>query len=151
MVFSWYNVHVIKGSGNPLNRRKESPMTKIEMLTSIREAVATNPEMVEFLNHEIELLQRKAATPRKPTVTQIENAGLRKEIADFLFKTEAPQTIKEIVANVEGLEGLSNQRVTHLLTALRKAGEIKRTIVKKVPYYEYGVEEGYAATEEEEG
>ena len=126
-------------------------MTKIEMLTSIREAVATNPEMVEFLNHEIELLQRKAATPRKPTVTQIENAGLRKEIADFLFKTEAPQTIKEIVANVEGLEGLSNQRVTHLLTALRKAGEIKRTIVKKVPYYEYGVEEGYAATEEEEG
>lgn len=126
-------------------------MTKIEMLTSIREAVSANTEMVEFLNHEIELLQRKAATPRKPTDTQIENAGLRKEIADFLFKTETPQTVKEITANVEGLEGLSNQRVTHLLTALRKAGTIKRTVVKKVPYYEYGVEEGYATTEEEEG
>ena len=126
-------------------------MTKIEMLTSIREAVATNTEMVEFLSHEIELLQRKAATPRKPTDTQIENTALREEIANFLFKTEAPQTVKEITANVEGLEGLSNQRVTHLLTALRKAGTIKRTVVKKVPYYEYGVEEGYATTEEEEG
>lgn len=126
-------------------------MTKIEMLTSIREAVSTNTEMVEFLNHEIELLQRKAATPRKPTATQIENAGLREAIADFLYKTGTPQTVKEIVTNVEGLEGLSNQRVTHLLTALRKAGAIKRTVVKKVPYYEYGVEEGYAATEEEEG
>ena len=126
-------------------------MTKIEMLSSIREAVASNSEMVEFLNHEIELLQRKAATPRKPTATQIENTALREEIANFLFNAEAPQTVKEIVANVEGLEGLSNQRVTHLLTALRKAGTIKRTVVKKVPYYEYGVEEGYAATEEEEG
>ena len=126
-------------------------MTKIEMLTSIREAVASNSEMVEFLNHEIELLQRKAATPRKPTATQIENTALREEIANFLFKAEAPQTVKEITANVDGLEGLSNQRVTHLLTALRKAGTIKRTVVKKVPYYEYGVEEGYANTEEEEG
>ena len=131
-------------------------MTKIEMFKDIREAVATNPEMrredmLEFINHEIELLQRKAATPRKPTATQIENTALREEIANFLFNAEAPQTIKEITANIEGLEGLSNQRVTHLLTALRKAGAIKRTVVKKVPYYEYGVEEGYAATEEEEG
>ena len=131
-------------------------MTKIEMFKDIRDAVATNPEMrredmLEFIDHEIELLQRKAATPRKPTATQIENTALREEIANFLFKVEAPQTVKEITANVDGLEGLSNQRVTHLLTALRKAGTIKRSVVKKVPYYEYGVEEGYATTEEEEG
>ena len=124
-------------------------MTKIEMLTSIREAVAANSEMVEFIDHEIELLQRKASTPRKPTATQIENDKFREAIADFLYKINTPQTVKEIVANVEGLADLSNQRVTHLLTALRKAGAIKRTVVKKVPYYEWGVEEGYANTEEE--
>ena len=113
--------------------------------------VADREVLIAGLQHEIDLLDKKASTPRKPTDTQIENASLREAIANFLFKMEAPQTVKEIVANVEGLEGLSNQRVTHLLTALRKAGTIKRSVVKKVPYYEYGVEEGYAATEEEEG
>ena len=134
-------------------------MTKIELFKSLRNFVETAADLpdedrdvyIEGLDNEISLLARKAATPRKPTATQIENASLREEIANFLFNAEAPQTVKEITANVEGLEGLSNQRVTHLLTALRKAGAIKRTVVKKVPYYEYGVEEGYATTEEEEG
>lgn len=120
------------------------------MFKSIREAVAANAEMVEFIDHEIELLTKKSQTPRKPTVTQMENETLKAELLSFLVAADAPKTIKEIVANVEGLSGLSNQRVTHLLTALRKTGNVKRTVVKKVPYYECGVEEGYA-TEEEEG
>lgn len=126
-------------------------MTKIEMLTSIRETVAANSEMVEFLNHEIELLQRKAATPRKPTTTQIENEALKEKIIEYLYGESEPRTVKSITESIEELGVLSNQRVTHLLTALRKAGAIKRTVVKKVPYYEYGVEEGCATTEEEEG
>lgn len=110
-----------------------------------------NPaEIVDKLEKMIENLDKRATTPRKPTPTQVENEGFKEAITAFLYGVEAPQTIKEIVANVEGLSGLSNQRVTHLLTALRKAGAVKRTVVKKVPYYEYGVEEGYT-TEEEEG
>ena len=126
-------------------------MTKIEMYKSIREAVAANSEMVEFIDHEIELLTKKSQTPRKPTVTQMENEAFKAELLSFLVAADTPKTIKEIMANVDGLSGLSNQRITHLLTALRKAGDVKRTVVKKVPYYECGVEEGYAATEEEEG
>lgn len=121
-------------------------MTKIEMLNSIRTAVSDNADMVAFIDHEIELLQRKASTPRKPTKTQIENVGLRDGIVAFLEAVGTPQTVKDITANVEGLDSLSNQRVTHLLTALRKDGIVIRTVVKKVPYYALGFEEGYADT-----
>lgn len=125
-------------------------MTKLEMFKSIREAVAANSEMVEFIDHEIELLTKKSQTPRKPTKSQVENEGFKAAIFSYLTEESEPRTIKSIVESLEELSGLSNQRVTHLLTALRKEGKVKRTVVKKVPYYECGVEEGYATTEEEE-
>lgn len=106
--------------------------------------VAKINEVIEGLNHEIELLARKAATPRKPTKTQLENEELKNAVYDYLDNEDAPRTIKDIMTDVEAVSGLSNQRVTHLLTALRNEGKVKRTVVKKVPYYEIG-------TEEEEG
>ena len=122
-------------------------MTKIEMFKNIRTAVADNAEMVEFIDHEIALLEKKSSTPRKPTKTQLENERFKEAIFEFLSVEGIPHTIKEIVTYVEGLSELSNQRVTHLLTALRNEGKVRRTIVKKVPFYEVGKEEGI----EEEG
>lgn len=101
-------------------------------------------EMIEGLNHEIELLARKASTPRKPTKTQLENEELKNAVYDYLDNEDAPRTIKDIMTDVEVVSDLSNQRVTHLLTALRNEGKVKRSIIKKVSYYEIG-------TEEEEG
>jgi len=134
-------------------------MTKIELFKSLRNFVETAADLpdedrdvyIEGLDNEISLLARKAATPRKPTATQIENEALKEKIVEYLYGESEPRTVKSITESIEELGVLSNQRVTHLLTALRKAGAIKRTVVKKVPYYEYGVEEGYAATEEKEG
>lgn len=105
---------------------------------------ASPAELIEGLNHEIELLERKAATPRKPTKTQLENEELKEAIFIYLTEEGEPRTIKSITESLEVLDGLSNQRVTHLLTALRNEGKIKRSIIKKVSYYEIG-------TEEEEG
>lgn len=105
---------------------------------------ASPVELVEGLSHEIELLERKAATPRKPTKTQLENEELKNAVYDFLDNEGEPRTIKDIMTDVEAVSGLSNQRVTHLLTALRNEGKVKRSIIKKVSYYEIG-------TEEEEG
>lgn len=101
-------------------------------------------EVIEGLNHEIELLARKASTPRKPTKTQLENEELKNAVYDYLDNEDAPRTIKDIMTDVEAISGLSNQRVTHLLTALRNEGKIKRSIIKKISYYEI-------ETEEEEG
>lgn len=99
-------------------------------------------EMVEYCSHEIELLDKKASTPRKPTAKQVENEDLKNTIFEFLTESGSPQTVKTIMAGVDFTgETLSNQRTTHILTALRKEGKVKRTVVKRVPYYEIGYEE----------
>ena len=40
----------------------EKKMTKIEMFSAIREVVSENAEMVAFIDHEIELISKKAAS-----------------------------------------------------------------------------------------
>lgn len=115
--------------------------TKKEMFVEIREAVKDNQEMVDFLNHQIELLDRKSASPRKPTKTQTENEIFKSEILKGLEKADKPMTINGLMGLVPAIAGLTNQRVTHMLTDLRKEGLIKRTYVKRVAYFELGSEE----------
>jgi len=115
-------------------------MTKKEMFAEIRKVVADNAEMVAFIDHEIELLTRKGTSPRKPTKTQIENDGFKADILAALATADAPVTIKELCAICPTIEGLTNQRVTHLLTDLRKGGKVTRTYVKKVAYFTLGDE-----------
>ena len=116
-------------------------MTKKEMFAEIRNIVADNEEMVAFIDHEIELLERKSNSPKKPTKTQIENDGFKAEIVAYLTEVDAPKTIKELQAEIPSISGLTNQRITHMLTDLRKDGKVARTYVKKVAYFALGSEE----------
>lgn len=110
-------------------------MTKKEMFIKIKKVVAENEEMVAFIDHEIELLENKAKSPKKPTATQVENEGFKADIVAFLEGADAPKSIKEIQAEVPSVAGLSNQRITHILTALVKSKVIAKDYVKKVPFY----------------
>ena len=110
-------------------------MTKREMFTEIRNIVADHEEMVAFIDHEIELLDRKSNSSRKPTKTQVENDGFKAEIVDYLTEIDTPKTIKELQANISSISGLTNQRITHMLTDLIKAGTLVKEYVKKTPYY----------------
>lgn len=109
--------------------------TKREMYTAIRAIVADNEEMVAFIDHEIELLNRKSASPKKPTKTQIENEGYKADIVAYLTSVDAPKTIKEMQADIMSLAGLTNQRITHMLTDLVKSETVRKDYVKKVPYF----------------
>jgi DNA-binding HxlR family transcriptional regulator len=110
-------------------------MTKREMFAEIRNAVIDNAEMVAFIDHEIELLNRKSTSPKKPTKTQVENDAFKAVIVDYLTEVDAPKTIKELQTEVAELDGLTNQRITHMLTDLVKAGMLTKEYVKKTPYY----------------
>lgn len=110
-------------------------MTKKEMFAEIRNLVADNEEMVAFIDHEIELLNRKANSPKKPTKNQLENEAFKGDIVAYLVAADAPKTIKELQEAIPSIAELSNQRITHLLTALVKAETIKKEYVKKVPYF----------------
>jgi hypothetical protein len=110
-------------------------MTKREMFAEIRNAVIDNAEMVAFIDHEIELLNRKSTSPKKPTKTQMENDAFKAVIVDYLTEVDAPKTIKELQTEVAELDGLTNQRITHMLTDLVKGGTLIKEYVKKTPYY----------------
>lgn len=110
-------------------------MTKREMYTAIRAMVIDNAEMVAFIDHEIELLNKKASSAKKPTKTQIENEGYKSEIVAYLTGADAPKMIKDIQTEMPSMSNLTNQRITHLLTDLVKAGVIIKEYVKKTPYY----------------
>ena len=116
-------------------------MTKKEMFAEIRKVVADNAEMVAFIDHEVELLNKKTSGSRKPTKTQVENDGFKADIVSALAEVDKPVTIKELCAVCESISELSNQRITHLLTDLRKDGKVARTYIKKVAYFSLGSEE----------
>ena len=110
-------------------------MTKKEMFAEIRKAVISNEEMVAFIDHEIELLNRKSGSPKKPTKTQVENDAYKATIVEYLTTVDAPKTIKEMQAEIADIAELTNQRITHMLTDLVKAGTLTKEYAKKTPYY----------------
>lgn len=109
-------------------------MTKVEMFSAIREVVSENAEMVAFIDHEIELISKKAAS-KKPTKVQVENESFKAEILAYLTEVGKAVTIKEMQSAVECLAGLSNQKMTHLLSALITEGKISKEYEKKTPFY----------------
>lgn len=114
-------------------------MTKREMYNEMLKvsAVAENEDMVAFIQNEIKLLDKKKSASRKPTKTQVENEGFKADIVASLIEVDKPVTIKELCAVCPSIADLTNQRITHLLTALVKDGKVVRTQVKKVAYFSY--------------
>lgn len=103
-------------------------------------------EIVEKLTAEKARLETRASTPRKPTARQEENETFKAAILAALADSE-PVTIGGLVDRCPALKGLSNQRITHMMTALRGEGKVKREYRKKVAYFSLGVED----TDEVEG
>jgi len=103
-------------------------MTKVEMFEAIKAVVVDNAEMVDFINHEIELVQkRNSRKSSKPTKKQTENLAIKEAIKDMLANAEG-MTATEVATAVN----VSPAKATALLTQLVKAEEIKRTVEKKV-------------------
>ena len=112
-------------------------MTKREMFTAMLAipAIAENTEMTDFINHEIELLVKKSSAEHKPTKTQLENEAFKAAILTYLTDVGTAHCIKELQAEIPEIAGLSNQRVTHLMTALVNSEKVTKEYVKKTPYY----------------
>lgn len=116
-------------------------MTKRDLFTNLISLIDTGACDADFgelkagLQHEIDLLDKKASTPRKPTATQVENESLRAELLSFLVSVDTLKSIKEIQEECSTFAELSNQRMSHLLTALVNDGKVEKTYVKKTPYY----------------
>ena len=105
-------------------------ITKKEMFTMIKAQVKDNAEMVAFIDHEIELLDKKASN-KKATKTQEANVGIKSTILAVLEGGKA-MTVTEMQSASAELGELSNQKVSALVRQLVEAGEVVKTIDKKV-------------------
>lgn len=109
-------------------------ITKKEMFNLIKVQVADNAEMVAFIDHEIELLEKKASK-KGETATQKANVGLKAIIVEALGNANAPMTVTEILKSDERLAELSNQKVSALLKQLVETNEVVKTIDKKKSFF----------------
>ena len=110
-------------------------MTKREyfaILKTMVEAsnVANMADMVAFIDHEVELLDRKSSKSVQ-TKTQKENVAVKEEILSALADFAKPVTVSEIMVTVP----LSNQKISALLRQLVKEGKVVRTEEKKKAYF----------------
>ena len=85
-------------------------------LLSITE-VAENPVLVAFIEHELELLDKKNAADRKPTAVQVANEGLRDAILDFMEEGKG-YTVSALIKQVPACAALSQSKVSAILRPL---------------------------------
>ena len=111
--------------------------TKREYFAEIRTIVADNAELTAFIDHEVELLDRKRTGSRKPTAKQIENEGIKEKMLDALAIAEKPVTIAELKGICEDVAELNSQKIAPLLNALAKDGKVEKTYEKKVAYFAF--------------
>lgn len=115
-------------------------MTKRDYFNTLKgiEAVASNDALVAFIDHEIELLDKKAGKSGKMTATQEANEVLKGDLLEVL-STDTGMSVSDILATGGKFAGLSNQKVSAVLRLMekndgtvRKEKDKKRTIFFKV-------------------
>lgn len=114
----------------------EKKLTKKQvygMLLEIKE-VATNPIFVEFIHHEIELIDKKSSKSTQ-TKIQVENESIMEEIKNALAEIGKPITITDLQKTNEKMAVYSNQKLSALFRKLVDSGEVEKTTDKKKSYF----------------
>lgn len=107
--------------------------TKREYFAELKNIVADNADLVAFIDHEVELLNKKNSAPKAPTAKQVENEKF-KDIILANLGTD-PMTVGQIQKDILGEFDLSNQRVSAIVTQLVEDNAVVRTVVKRKAYF----------------
>jgi len=108
-------------------------MTKRENYAAIRSILVANgnTDLVAFVDHEVELLDKKNKAPKKATRTQVENEGLKDRILDLLKGSPEPLTATAIGEVL----GISVNKASALLTQLKEDNSVTREVIKRKAYF----------------
>ena len=116
-----------------MTEKKITKVEKFEMLLAINE-VAENEMLVEFINHEMELIKKKNAYKSVNKKKVAENEELVKEILDVFYNN--PQLIMTCTDIVRHLNfKYSTQKLSPQLKKMVENKILKGTIEKKVKHY----------------
>ena len=108
------------------NNKKLTKRDHFNALLEI-EAVKSNSTLKEFIEHELEFLEKKNSSEKKPTAVQQANSGIKEEILVALDnQPNRLFTITELIKEVPVCAELTNQRVSALVRQLVEAGKVVR-------------------------
>lgn len=110
-------------------------MTKKEMFAQILSHLTDSQER-EFVEHEIELLERKNTRKgEKMTPAQEANLAIKQAIVDFLTETGKPMTVSEMLKEIPQCAELTNQKVSSLVSQLVREFVVVRTEEKGKAFF----------------
>ena len=115
-------------------------ITKKEMFTMVAKVVensevANKAEMLEFLAHEVELLEKKNSRTGQ-TKTQKENEVLMAQLLEALAEFDKPVTVSEFMKeSSHEVATLSNQKLSALLKKLVDSEKVIKTVEKKKSFF----------------
>ena len=126
-------------------------ITKREVINSMlqNEVVKANPTWVDYLTHEIELMDNKKAN-KKATPTQVENEVIKARIITALDQVGKPVTISELQGADANLAQYSTSKLSALMRQLVvDEGKVAKTTDKKRSLFSLIEVEDDLDTEEE--
>ena len=98
-------------------------------------------EQIAFLKHEVELLNKRAETPRKkvPSKKQKENEIIKIAMLDYMAGQDGRAVnLKELMEKVEALTSV--QHANALMIQLKNEGRVERVEVKGQPFFKVKAE-----------
>ncbi len=102
------------------------------------EAVRENPNLIEFINHEIELLNRKHSSSQDEKKRAI-NEPIKTAIVEVLKNADKPMTVTEIIATetvkASKEDGVNSSKATAMLGKLQTEGKVIREEIKGKAYF----------------
>lgn len=107
--------------------------TKKDLFLEVREVVAGNEELVAFVDHELELLNKKAST--KSTKVNEEQVALMEKIVNALNEIGRSVTISELQKENAEMAEYSNQKLSAMLKKLVDSKQVTKMVDKKKSYF----------------
>ena len=110
-------------------------MTKKDYFNALLEieAVSTNKALVEFINHELDLLAKKNAADKKPTATQTANKATMEAILDAMEDNKY-YTITDLIKSVPECADMTNQKVSAIVKQMIDVS-VRRVEDKRKAYF----------------
>lgn len=111
-------------------------MTKKDYFRMLKgiDKVAENGELVQFIDHEIELLERKNSADRKLSGNALANVALKEEIMEIV--SSEPDRLFTATEIQKAMKGeYTNQRVSALLKQLKEEGKVEKIEDKRKSFF----------------
>lgn len=115
----------------------EKKLTKKEKFAMLKEIVidtCNDSMLVEFIDNEISLLEKKSSKSTQ-TKTQVENENIKDKIVEVLKNLDRKVTITELQGANEEMATYSNQKLSALLKQLVEENRVVRVPDKKKTYF----------------